>query len=170
MPQEVLPFTLIPISIHPSVDSIPVGFAIFPLTDEALTIDALPDSATFLFSIFPLAIKNLPVSPLIDTFTVRLTLGVLPLVHISVSKQLVPLSFPEVVPPSTLVDPPSVIDYHTFAMPLLLLVDLLDQLGSSLQVFLRDEAGRAGDAIGRVDEGFKWCINCHLVLYSSLLV
>jgi hypothetical protein len=117
------PLSFIAVTIKPHMDSIAFSFTGVPLPDIAVAMDALPDTIATLLAFVPLAIIDFAIDPDIGSFAMRFALGVLSLVSVTVGEQLIATAMPLVSLPCALIDPSSIIDYHSFALSFPFFVD-----------------------------------------------
>ena len=75
-----MPLPLILIPVAPDVHPIPFGFAVEPLADVALAVDALPHPVALLGAVFPLTIIDFGRFPRVDAFAVSTAVDILTLI------------------------------------------------------------------------------------------
>jgi hypothetical protein len=71
MLQALKPFTFVPISVLPLMNSVAFSLTVLPFSYVRISEDTLPNPVTFFDSVSPFAIVDLSVCPTVDTLAMR---------------------------------------------------------------------------------------------------
>ena len=84
MSQAVLPFSFVPVSVAPLVNSIAVRFILVPLSYILVAVVAFPDAVAMLETHEPFSIVVLTVGPGVEALAVNFSLGVIPEILVTI--------------------------------------------------------------------------------------
>jgi len=68
MLETILPLSFVSVAVTPSVDTVALNLAVFPLAHIVVTIESLPDTLAMLHTLDPLSIVHIPISPSVNPF------------------------------------------------------------------------------------------------------
>ena len=104
MSQAELPLAFVAIPIGPLVLAVTMSFVLDPLTDIAVTRDALPDTVAVLDSIDPLSVICIAIDPSVKAFAGYAALIILSQVLIAIAKPLIAFTVALVLSPLAFID------------------------------------------------------------------
>ena len=79
------------------MNTISLSLGILPLTDVTLSIQAFPDTISVLYALQPFTVIYFSILPCINAFTCRFTALISTLVGITISKNLITPTMPQVL-------------------------------------------------------------------------